>query len=199
VEGDTLVAFHSDNGGPEAVNASDNGPFRGNKATTWEGGIHVPFLLRWPGKLPAGAVYHHPVIQLDLAPTALAAAGVDPKPEWQLDGVNLVPYLTGANAAAPHPVLFWRFGGQLAVRSGDWKLVKAADGGGRAGGGGAAWRREKATLDGAKLFNLKDDVGEQTDVAAKHPEKVKELAARWQEWNAGLAAPAWGPPVRRKN
>ena len=86
----------------------------------------------------------------------------------------------------------------MAVRMGDWKLVKTTAGKGQAGGGGAAIRREKATVEGAKLFNLKDDVGEQTDLAAKHPEKVKELAAAWQKWNAELADPLWGPPTRAK-
>jgi arylsulfatase A-like enzyme len=193
------VVFVADNGGPEQVNASDNGPLRGGKATTWEGGVRVPFLLQWKGKLPAGKTFEHPVIQLDLLPTALAAAGVEVKPEWKLDGVNLLPHVLGEKAGAPHAALYWRFGGQMAVRAGDWKLVKAVDGGGRAGGGGAASRREKATVEGAKLFNLKDDLGEQTDLAAKNPEKVKELADLWTKWNAELVPPAFGPPARKKD
>ncbi len=198
VENDTLIVFISDNGGPEQVNASDNGPLRGGKATTWEGGIRVPFFIRWKAKIPAGKTYDHPVIQLDVLPTVLTAAGVEVKPEWKLDGVNLLPYILGEKTGAPHDALYWRFGGQLAVRGGDWKLVKAVDGGGKAGGGGAAARREKATVEGAKLFNLKDDLGEQTDLTQKHPEKVKELAALWEKWNATLIAPAWGPPVPKK-
>ena len=77
IEDDTLIFFLSDNGGPEAVNASDNGPFNGVKGTAYEGGIRVPFLVQWKGKLPAGKVYDQPVIGLDISPTALAAAGVD--------------------------------------------------------------------------------------------------------------------------
>ena len=199
LEENTLIFFFSDNGGPTAVNASDNRPFSGVKGTTLEGGIRVPFFVQWKGRLPAGADYDHPVIGLDVAPTALAAAGVAVKPEWKLDGVDLRPYLTGEKAGAPHPVLYWRFGGQMAVRAGDWKLVKATVGMGRAGGGGAASRREKATVEGAKLFNLKDDAGEQKDLAAANPEKVKELAAAWQAWNAELADPRWGPPTRKKD
>ncbi|HKB05869.1 MAG TPA: sulfatase-like hydrolase/transferase [Gemmataceae bacterium] len=197
---DTLITFISDNGGPEQVNASDNGPLNGGKATTWEGGIRVPFLIQWPnGKLPAGTTYDQPVIQLDLFPTVLSAARADPEGKSvKLDGVNLLPYLRGEVRTPPHEALYWRFGGQLAVRAGDWKLVKAATGGGRAGGGGAALRREKATVDGAKLFNLRDDVGEQTDLAAKMPEKVAELAGMWQKWNAELIEPRWGPPARKK-
>jgi arylsulfatase A-like enzyme len=112
--------------------------------------------------------------------------------------VNLLSYLRGETKDPPHAALYWRFGGQMAVRAGDWKLTKAVTGGGRAGGGGAASRRERANPEGAKLFNLKDDVGEQTDLAAKHPEKVKELVALWSKWNAELADPAWGPPARKK-
>ena len=126
-------------------------------------------------------MYDKPVIQLDVLPTALAAAGVEPKPEWKLDGVNLLPYLTGANKSAPHDVLFWRFGQQMAVRKGDWKLVKydqAAEGG-------------KGTSP-ARLYNLAEDVGEKNDLAAKQPEKVKELQAAWDEWNKGNVPPLWG-------
>jgi arylsulfatase A-like enzyme len=201
LEEDTLIFFVSDNGGPEPVNASDNGPFRGVKGTSWEGGIHVPFIVQWKGHLPAGTVYERPVVQLDFLPTALAAAGVDAKPEWKLDGVNLLPYLRGEKAAAPHESLYWRFGGQMAIRRGDWKLVKAAPGKGRGEPRDrtqADWRRDKATVEGAMLFNLKTDPGEQTDLSAEHPEKVKELAAAWQSWNKELADPLWGPPTRSK-
>ena len=197
IEEDTLIFFFSDNGGPTAVNASDNRPFNGVKGTTLEGGVRVPFLVQWKGRLPAGKDYDHPVIGLDVSPTALAAAGVAAKPEWKFDGVDLLPHLRGEKAGAPHPLLYWRFGGQMAVRAGDWKLVKATVGMGRAGG--AESRRDKATVEGAKLFNLKDDIGEQKDVAAAHPEKVKELAAAWQAWNTELADPRWGPPVRKKD
>jgi arylsulfatase A-like enzyme len=198
---DTLVLFVADNGGPEQVNASDNGPLNGGKATTWEGGVRVPYFVRWTnGKVPAGKTFDHPVIQLDMFSTALSAARADPegKPGVKLDGVNLLPYLRGEAKGAPHDALYWRFGGQMAIRRGDWKLTKANAGGGRAGGGGAASRREKATVEGAKLFNLKDDIGEQTDLAAKHPEKVAELAGLWQKWNAEQADAAWGPAARKK-
>ncbi len=213
LEENTLIFFTSDNGGPEAVNASDNGPFNGVKGTTWEGGIHVPFLVQWKGRVPAGKVFDHPVICLDILPTSLAAAGVrtplsQPSPPLGdvrgrgqgqgFDGVNLLPYLQGQKPDAPHEVLYWRFGGQMAIRMGDWKLVKPAAGRGQAGGGGAALRRQKATVEGALLFNLRDDIGEQMDLAPKHPEKVRELASAWQRWNAELAEPLWGPPTRAK-
>jgi arylsulfatase A-like enzyme len=198
IEEETLIFFVSDNGGPEAVNASDNGPFNGVKGTTWEGGIRVPFLVQWKGKLPAGKVYDPPVIQLDYLPTALAAAGVQIQPEWKLDGVNLLPYLRGEKSGSPHAALYWRFGGSMAVRMGDWKLVKTTGGKGRAGGDGAASRRDKATVEGAELINLKDDIGEQTNLAASQPDKTKELAAAWQKWNSELIDPLWGAPTRGK-
>ncbi len=181
----TLVAFLSDNGGPTmrgtTVNASVNTPLRGSKRTTLEGGVRVPFFLAWPGRIPAGGTEDRPVIQLDLLPTALAAAGVGGKPDWKLDGVDLMPYLTGKDKGTPHDVLYWRFGQQMAVRKGDWKLVKydlAADGG----------RGTSA----AKLYNLKDDVGEAADLAGRHPDKVKGLQAAWDDWNRSNVAPLWG-------
>ena len=105
LEEDTLIVFFSDNGGPTmlgtTINGSRNDPLRGSKRTTLEGGVRVPFVLSWKGKLPAGKVYDKPVIQLDILPTALAAAGVETKPEWKLDGVDLLPHLTGESEQAP--------------------------------------------------------------------------------------------------
>ena len=101
LEENTLVIFFSDNGGPTAVNTASNGPLSGFKASVWEGGVRVPFLMQWKGKLPAGKVDDRPVIQLDVQPTVLAAAGVEAKSDWKLDGVNLLPYLTGEKKDAP--------------------------------------------------------------------------------------------------
>ena len=120
LEENTLVFFFSDNGGPTmlgtTINGSRNTPLRGSKRTTLEGGIHVPFVVAWPGTLPAGKTYEAPVIQLDILPTALAAAGVTLKPEWKLDGVDLLPYLSGKKKDNPHDTLYWRFGQQMAIR-----------------------------------------------------------------------------------
>jgi arylsulfatase A-like enzyme len=125
LEQDTLVVFLSDNGGPTPSTTSSNGPLRGFKSQTWEGGIRVPFMLQWPRTIPAGQVEDRAVIQLDILPTALAAAGVAVKPEWKIDGVNLLPFLTGKDAGTPHATLYWRFGPQLALRKGEWKILKA--------------------------------------------------------------------------
>ncbi len=193
LEEDTLIFFLSDNGGPTmlgtTVNGSRNDPLRGSKRTTLEGGIRVPFVVSWKGKLPAGSTYDRPVIQLDILPTALAAAGVEAEPDWKLDGVNLLPALKGEAVGPPHEALYWRLGEQSAIRKGDWKLV-----------------RYDATIDtpgvrstpGAKatpprLYNLADDISETKDLSAENPEKLAELQADWQVWDAQLARPLWGP------
>jgi len=193
LEEDTLIIFIADNGGPTEQISSSNGPLRGFKSQTWEGGIRVPFAIQWKGKIPAAKVDARPVIQLDLLPTSLAAAGVDIQKDWKLDGVNLLPYLKEGNTENPHQALFWRFGQQIAVRSGDWKLVKGAAG--RGIQGGPADR--PASTEEAQLYNLAEDIGETTDLSAKNPEKVKELAALWNGWNSELVAPKWLPSNRR--
>ena len=193
LEENTLIFFFSDNGGPTASTTSGNGPLRGFKSQTWEGGVRVPFMVQWKGHLPAGKVDDRPVIQLDILPTALAAAGVGIKPEWKLDGVNLLPYLTGAQTGFPHEALYWRFGGQMAIRKGEWKLVK-----GTGLAAGAASLQGQANTEGAELYNLSRDIGEKNNLAAENPGKVKELASAWKAWNAELVDPAWGPARRQQ-
>ncbi|MDP1798490.1 MAG: sulfatase-like hydrolase/transferase [Planctomycetaceae bacterium] len=174
LEENTLVFFISDNGGPP-VNGSTNTPLNGQKATTWEGGVRVPFFVKWPAKIKAGAVYDQPIIQLDILPTALAAAGAPATGKAPLDGVNLLPYFTGENKDVPHANLYWRFGQQIALRQGDWKLLKVA---------GDTQPR---------LYNLKDDIGEAHDLAAVQPDRVKKLQAEWDGWDKTLVAPKWTP------
>ncbi len=172
----TLIFFVSDNGGPP-VNSSNNGVLRGNKAQTWEGGIRVPYLVQWKGRIPVGKTYDNPVIQLDFLPTALAAAGVEAK-DAKFDGVNLLPHLEGKVTTPPHDTLYWRFGDQMAIRHGNLKLVQ---------GRGAASRM---------LFDLAADIGEQKDLSADKPEAVKELTAKYDAWTATLEQPRWGQPNR---
>jgi arylsulfatase A-like enzyme len=179
LDGDTLVFFISDNGGPPTANTSNNHPFSGAKGSVWEGGIHIPFVLRWTGHVPAGAVYDQPVISLDVSATAAAVAGAklgDGKP---IDGVDLLPYVTGKNAAAPHAQLYWRFGPQWAIRQGNLKLLKLADG-------------------EPQLFDLSNDLGEKTDLAAAQPERVKELEKSYTAWDSELAKPLWQPARNQK-
>ncbi len=186
----TLVAFFSDNGGPTmpgtTINGSINAPLRGSKRTTLEGGVRVPFVLRWKGRLPAGKVYDHPVIQLDLLPTSLAAAGVEVVPEWKLDGVNLLPYLLGEKSGTPHNTLYWRMNQQMAIRQGDWKLVRydpAVD-------SGETSRGDRSGVSPARLYNLAADIGESNDLAATEPATLQQLQAAWDAWNTQLPEPA---------
>ena len=183
-EENTLVVYLTDNGGPTQQTTSKNDPLKGFKATTSEGGVRVPFMMQFKGHLPAGKVYNQPVIQLDLLPTALAAAGGKVDSAWKLDGVNLLPYLTGDQQGPPHETLYWRFGDQWAIRHGDWKLVVSK-------------------IDGPqpRLYNLAADIAEAKDLSAHEPGKVQTLKTLWDRWNAEQADPKWRPnpqPARRR-
>lgn len=186
LEENTLVVFYSDNGGPTASTTSQNAPLRGFKMTTNEGGTRVPFTLQWKGHLPAGKTYDFPIIQLDLRPTFIALAGGTAKTRLPMDGVNLLPYLTGEIADRPHPTLYWRYGDQWAIRDGDWKLVVS-----------------KVDKNQPRLINLTKDIGETNDLAAAEPARVKALTAQWRAWNAEQIEPAWssseseGPPRKK--
>ncbi len=174
-EENTIVFYIGDNGGPTASTTSQNGPLRGFKMTTYEGGPRVPFFAQWKGKWPAGKTYDFPVLNLDVLPTIIAAAGAKPEPSWQLDGVDLTPYVTGANNARPHQTLYWRFSPQWAIRHGDMKLVVSSGGSGK-----------------PELYDIATDIGETKDLAVAQPAKVKELQVLWDKWNAEQA-PASAP------
>ncbi len=183
-EENTLVCFISDNGGPTmegvTVNGSINTPLRGSKRTTLEGGVRVPFLISWPGKVKP-AVYEKPVIQLDLTATALAVTGATADTQ-KLEGVNLLPYLNGEKAENPHDALYWRFGGQMAVRLGDYKLVRYD---------GVVESAGQKIL-GPRLYNLSEDIGESKDLFAAMPDKAKELQAAWDKWDKDNVPALWG-------
>ncbi|MCE9554111.1 MAG: sulfatase-like hydrolase/transferase [Planctomycetes bacterium] len=185
-EKNTLVVFISDNGGPTmpgtTQNGSRNAPLRGSKRTTLEGGIRVPFVVSWPGHVKPG-VYDLPVIQLDATATALSAAGVKAE---NLDGVNLLPYLSGEQSGEPHDALYWRFGQQMAIRVGDHKLVRYDLNADTQTGKG------NQGVTAARLYNLADDQGEAHDLATAQPDKVRQLQAKWDAWNATLPEPRWG-------
>jgi arylsulfatase A-like enzyme len=205
-EDDTLVFFFSDNGGPTPQTTASNLPLRGYKTQVLEGGIRVPFIMKWPRHVPAGKVYAQPVVSMDIHATALAAAGWnepvakhEAKEARPMEGRDLLPYV-GAKVEAgesgktgPHEALFWRFGNQWAVRKGDWKLVSQGGGSGRRGGNAAAGGAGAGGAGGAggQLYNLREDIGETNDLAAKMPEKVAELRKAYDEWNAKNIAPMW--------
>ncbi len=177
----TLVFFLSDNGGEPPVLGTSNGPHRGQKFDVLEGGIHVPFAVRWPGVVPAGRRFAPAVHCIDVFATAAAAAGV--RPDAAIDGVNLLPYLDGRSSAAPHERLFWIYNDHadwrrtdqdtnrarrlVAVREGSWKLVVEGD---------AAPR----------LYDVEADPGEATDVAAAHPERVEAMRGAFGRWYSDM-------------
>lgn len=189
LEKNTLIYFIADNGGPAmpstAQNAAVNTPLRGGKRTTLEGGVRVPFIVSWPGKLKPG-IFSLPAIQLDLHATALAAAGVKAEADWKLEGVDLLPFLTGEKTGAPHDALYWRFGQQMAIRAGDFKLVRYD------GNADTMTGVRNQPVSTVKLYNLATDIGETKDLAAAQPEKVKELQSKWDAWNKDNIKPAWG-------
>lgn len=173
----TLVVFLSDNGGPTRELTSSNRPLRGEKGQLFEGGIRVPFMLGWPGTLPAGRVERRMVSALDLFPTIANAAGAR-LPDG-LDGVDLVPALQGDGAAPVREHLYWRVGNQAALRSGEWKLCRPRQG------------------DSWQLYRLSDDLAEEKDLAKEQPAKLAELEAVWRRFDATMVAPAWNAGGRR--
>lgn len=161
----TLIFFIGDNGAPLKIHKIDsplqgdaggwdgslNDPLNGEKGMLAEGGMHVPFLIAWPGTIPGGQVYEHPVSALDVAATAVEVANIEVKP-GELDGTNLIPYLKGEVKGVPHEVLHWRWMAQSAIREGNWKLLRGGE-------------REY-------LYDLATDPGEKHNLAAEHPDKA---------------------------
>ncbi len=176
-EENTLVWLLSDNGGPISVTHSDNAPLRGAKGTVFEGGVRVPFLVSWPGKLAQGKDYAEPVIALDVFATAVALADAKVPASHRLEGVNLLPFLTGEKSGVPHERLFWRAGGgtRFAVREGQWKLVGEEN-------------------SAPQLFDLAADIGESKDLAAGKPEVLARLQAAYAAWNKDNIAPIFESP-----
>lgn len=166
----TVIVFSNDNGGPTDENGSGNYPLSGVKGTQLEGGIRVPGLIVWPGKLPAGVVYDSPLSTLDLLPTFVKAGGGDPASIAGLDGVDMMPYLRGENKARPHQTLHWKMETRAAIRDGDWKLLRYPD-------------------RPAELFDIAADPGEQNDLASAHPEKVRALFRKQFAWELELERP----------
>jgi len=172
-EDDTLIFFTSDNGGPTLQTTSRNDPLRGYKGSLFEGGIRVPFLMQWKRVVPGGIVYEKPVTGFDIHVTALAAAKVPLASQPHLDGVNLIPFVTGQQSGSPHDILFWRAGRQHAVRMGDWKLLHDGRG-----------ARDM-------LFNLAEDIGETRDLASEKPEILRQLQAAYEKWDKEMMPAQW--------
>ncbi|RYG65801.1 DUF229 domain-containing protein, partial [bacterium] len=172
---DTIVIFTSDHGatferlsGFAPIDLDSNAPFRGQKRTLWEGGIRVPGVIRWPGKVPSGVESHEVISTIDLFPTLLAAAGAAPEPAWKVDGANVLDAITG-KGKVPERTLFWEWDENnakyYAAMRGDRKLVVA--GGNR-----------------PELYDVAKDPGERLDQQARHPKLVRELRAELDAWLA---------------
>lgn len=192
LEDNTLIFVISDNGAPIGLSTPEmraagtvdwpgslNDPLNGGKGMLIEGGIRTPFLMHWKGTIPAGQVYTNPVITLDVAATANYLAGLPDDPA--LDGVNLLPYLTGQKPGRPHEVLYWRWDGQFAIRQGDMKYL--------------------FTGDRQYLFNIAADLEEKHDLLTQQPETARALRAELGKWSqtlipAGLKLPARGASLR---
>lgn len=170
----TLVLFTSDNGGAGYLGLPDvNRPYRGWKLTFFEGGTHVPFSARWPGRIPAGSRYPMPVSHLDILATTAAAAGASLPDDRVIDGVDLVPFVRGEKAGVPHDALIWRSGHYQAVLAGGWKLQ-------------VSQRPEKAWL-----FDLNGDPTEQRSLVDEQPDRVRALRALLAAHDAQQAEPLW--------
>lgn len=166
----TLVLFISDNGGS---GNGGNAPLKGSKSTMWEGGLRVPFIARWPGKLPAGKVTDEFLTSLEFVPTLLAAAGAQGPEGVKLDGFDMLPILRG-EAKSPRKEMFWQRRSDKAARFENWKWLESAKGNG--------------------LYDLSTDLGETKDLSAEKPEIAKMMRDRFAKWRAEMdAAEPRGP------
>ena len=168
----TIVIFFSDNGG---YGLSDNSPLRGRKGQLFEGGIRVPCIVRWPGRIPKGRVCDEFLSSLEIFPTLVAAAGIQPPQDVVLDGFDMLPVLTGEVESA-RMEMFWQRRGDRAARVGNWKWVDSRKGSG--------------------LFNLSSDIGEAHDVSEEQPEILAMLKDRFAHWKATMEAAEPRRPFR---
>ena len=175
--GDTLIYFMTDNGCAAYIpGICSCEPLRGGKLTHYEGGVRVPFMIRWPAKIRPGQVDRRIVSLLDVFPTSLAAAGGRLPADRTYDGVDLLPFITTKKSAKPHDELIWRRSPLVSIRKGDWKLWKSV-----------GTQYGEYTL----LFNLRTDPNEANNVAAKNPRKVRELEADVARWARDMQDPKW--------
>lgn len=174
LDGNTLVVFTSDNGGANYIGLPDiNKPFRGWKATFFEGGMHVPFFLRWPGRIPAGGHFAPPAAHVDIFATAAAVGGAAMPMDRTMDGVDLLPFVTGQKAGVPHDSLFWRSGDYRVVMQGGWKLQRL--------------KRPRRDF----LFNLAADPTEQHDLSGQETARLERLGTLMDSIDTQQAKPLW--------
>ncbi|NCG04989.1 MAG: sulfatase-like hydrolase/transferase, partial [Bacteroidetes bacterium] len=165
----TIIVFLSDNGGAHN-NASQNTPLRGTKGSVYEGGFRVPFAMQWKGVIPSNTRYEESVSSLDIMASMVDVLNLKTNPKKPLDGVNIIPYLTGKKKGTPHEYLFWRKWEQnaMAAINGDYKLLKA---------------KKKAETE---FYNLRNDVSEKENIKGSNSKKAQEIQKEWNKWNAQL-------------
>ena len=166
----TLIVFLSDNGGPVDQNFSNNAPFNGQKGILLDGGIRVPFLMKWDGVLPKGIVYDNAISSLDLTPTFLQMAGIKTTDEDEFDGVDLFPFLKSQSEGIPHETLKWRFTISAGIIKGNWKLVRIPD---------------RLPM----LFDLSEDISEQNNVSLENLTITNQLLKELGTWDISLPNP----------
>lgn len=169
LEKNTIIYFLGDNGGPTRELTSSNLPLRGEKGQMYEGGIRVPFMVQWKGTLPAGKVYEPMIVSTDIFATSLAMAGVTKMP--RVDGVNLIPFLTGEKTGNPHKKMYWRQGMKSAVRVGEWKLVRSGS-------------PRKASQ--WELYHISEDISETKNLIEENPQKYQELLKVWEAYESQM-------------
>jgi hypothetical protein len=189
----TVLIFSSDNGGvggyvregvKQAGDVTDNTPLRSGKGSLYEGGVRDPFVVRWPGRVPAGSACAVPAIHVDLYPTFLDLAGVKPATHHVLDGESLVPLLRNGNASLTREAVYQHFPGYLGAGPGSWRTTPV----GTITTG--EWKLMEFFEDGRlELYNLKDDVGETKNLAKTMPDKARELHTKMLAWRAAIKAP----------
>lgn len=177
-EDNTLIWFMSDNGGAVTTAHGSNVPLRGEKGRLFEGGVRVPSVMSWPQHIAPGTTFEAPVTSLDVFATVAALTQAVVPENHVLEGVNLLPHLSGDITESPHDQIFWRTGGGtgMAIREGDWKLVS----------------HDPMTI---QLYDLSNDIGETNDLASANPEIVARLLQAWQAWNASNVEPSFRPSV----
>lgn len=170
----TLIVFTSDNGGAGYIGLPDvNKPYRGFKSTFFEGGIHTPFFMRWPGTIAPGTRFPYPVGHVDLFATAAGAAKASVPTDRKIDGVDLLPYLQGRATGRPHQTMFWRSGQYKVVLDGDWKL------------------QSNESRNKVWLYNLAVDPTERSDLSKADPARTQALLALLKAQDAEVAKPMW--------
>lgn len=185
IQENTIVIFTGDNGGETQV--TSNAPLRGGKSQLYEGGIRIPLVVHWPGRVPAGSVSEQPTVNVDFYPTLLAAAEIEPPAAQTLDGISCLPNWSDPQVPLEREAIYWHYpldkphflGGRSAgaIRSGDWKLIDFFDDG------------------QAELYNLRTDLGEQQNVALQQPQRVARLRSQLASWRQHVQARTSSPLI----